>query len=514
MSVFVGPIPIIQDKSLVLNFDASFSINYLLNKVEVLVVAGGGGGGYYAAGAGGGGGGVSYNPNYPITSTSAITVTVGNGGAGGIYSPATISTNGQNSVFGNITSIGGGRGGEGWAGVAGGSGGSGGGGGGFDGSAGTSYISGGSGTSGQGFNGGRGKGISGNRGAGGGGGGAGGPGGDASNIGSGNGGKGLPFNISGVMRYYGGGGGGGDYGGATGGFGGIGGGGTRSGSNSSSQVATPGAPNSGGGGGGSRSATSDSWNGSSGGSGIVIVRYPGPQKATGGNTITSSGGYTIHTFTSSGTFTPLAAPANSGAVYGLQDLSGNNNTGTQSGGVTYSSANGGSLTFDGSDDYVTLSETLTNSGNLTYCAWVYRSVVSPNGYTNLFTSTIQNEQFSLDLTGYPGGFGVYLNGSFNSTDSNVIPLNTWVYLCWRREGTGIYGYLNGVEQFNATTGNTFGYGYNNSTAVSRINKIGAYSGGTSYNLNGKLGPVHMYNRALTQSEITQNFNALRGRFGI
>jgi hypothetical protein len=39
-----------------------------------------------------------------------------------------------------------------------------------------------------------------------------------------------------------------------------------------------------------------------GGSGIVIVRYSGAQQATGG-TITSSGGFTIHTFTSSGTFT-------------------------------------------------------------------------------------------------------------------------------------------------------------------------------------------------------------------
>jgi hypothetical protein len=40
----------------------------------------------------------------------------------------------------------------------------------------------------------------------------------------------------------------------------------------------------------------------SGGSGIVIIRYAGVQRGTGG-TVTSSGGYTIHTFTSSGTFT-------------------------------------------------------------------------------------------------------------------------------------------------------------------------------------------------------------------
>ena len=196
------------------------------------------------------------------------------------------------------------------------------------------------------------------------------------------------------------------------------------------------------------------------------------------------------------------------------DLSGSGNNGTLVNGVGYNSGNGGSLSFDGSNDYVTLSNVLTNSGNLTYCAWVYRSVVSPNGYTNLFTSTLQNEQFQVDVTGNPGRFGVYLNGAYNSNTSNLIPLNTWVYICYQRNGTGLYGYLNGVEQFSATTGNTAGYGYNNSTAVSRIDKIGAFSSVTSYNLNGKLGPVHMYNRALSATEITQNFNATRSRFGI
>jgi hypothetical protein len=42
--------------------------------------------------------------------------------------------------------------------------------------------------------------------------------------------------------------------------------------------------------------------GGNGGKGVVIIRYLGAQAATGG-TITSSGGYTIHTFNDSGTFT-------------------------------------------------------------------------------------------------------------------------------------------------------------------------------------------------------------------
>ena len=195
------------------------------------------------------------------------------------------------------------------------------------------------------------------------------------------------------------------------------------------------------------------------------------------------------------------------------DLSGRGNTGTLTNGPTYSSSNGGSIVFDGVDDFITLSTATNFSGDFSYCAWVYRSVVSPNGYTNLFTSTLQNEQYQLDLSGIQGAMGMYVNGAYNSIQSNIIPLNTWVNLVWIRRNTGLYGYLNGVEKFNPSNGNNAGYS-TVSTAVSMVNKIGAYSSGTSYNLNGKIANASIYNRALTAAEIQQNFNALRGRFSI
>lgn len=68
--------------------------------------------------------------------------------------------------------------------------------------------------------------------------------------------------------------------------------------------------NTGNGGGGANGATgggaSINVRGGNGGSGIVIIRYKGPQVATGGNTITTSGGYTTHIFTSNGQFYPTA----------------------------------------------------------------------------------------------------------------------------------------------------------------------------------------------------------------
>ena len=246
--------------------NSGYSVNYL-------VVAGGGGAGASVAAvssSGGGGAGGLLASSATLTSGTAYTITVGAGGAS--------TTNGSNSVFTGIaTATGGGKGGSGLS-VAGSSGGSGGGGA-------QSAGTGGAGTSGQGF-------AGGGAGANGGGG-----GGGASAVGAtgtgGAGGAGASSSISGTATNYAGGGGGGDN--ASGGAGGIGGGGAGSGTG----IGAAGTANTGGGGGGSFANANNA--GGAGGSGIVIIAYLGSQRGTGG-TVTSSGGYTIHTFTASGTY--------------------------------------------------------------------------------------------------------------------------------------------------------------------------------------------------------------------
>ena len=497
MAVSVGKSSIVSN-NLVLYLDSSSPINYTLNEVEVLVVAGGGGGGGRHAG-GGGGGGVLYISSYSVTPGSAITVTVGNGGAAAPYGGR--GGNGQNSLFGTITTIGGGGGGgyaDGAATVIGASGGSGGGGAGAGGLPGGNG-SGGAGTPGQGNRGGD-PWVNGWPGAGGGG--AGTPGQSPRNgLYGGRGGDGLLYNISGVPRYYGGGGGGGGEGNVdlNGGLGGLGGGGRATGAYNPTQ-GQPGQSNTGGGGGGSRDAS-----GSSGGSGVVIVRYPGPQKATGGNTITQVGGYTIHTFTSSGTFTPSSAPANSGAINGLQDLSGNNNTGTQVGGVTYNTENGGILNFDGTNDYVNCGKTAAQLGiydaDYTFDAWVYP--------TNLSSD---KTMFGTDQTGTRQGLhlvfrsGAIYQGHFSQDFSaGSATLNAWNNISYTYvKSSGLASiYKNGVLQGSGTILSFIGTG--------NI-LIGRWT--SNYYFSGNGSNYKIYNRALSAAEILQNFNALRGRFGV
>lgn len=241
--------------------EGNFSLDTDLN-VEVLVVAGGGGGGrgIYSGGGGGGGGGVVYNSSYSLSS-GIHSVTIGAGGGP--------MSKGFNSSFGSLVAIGGGAGAG--SGINGSSsaGGSGGGG---CGASGVAYPP-GPGTAGQGNSGSNSHEYF----AAGGGGGGGSVGGSYSYGGwgcgavGGAGGSGYLSSISGTATYYGGGGGGGSCG--YGGAGGAGGGGAGGGLCPGGGASTPnisGTANTGGGGGGSKSQY---WDTSSGGSGIVIIKY-------------------------------------------------------------------------------------------------------------------------------------------------------------------------------------------------------------------------------------------------
>ncbi len=249
---------------------SSWTVPAGVNSAELLVVAGGGGGGCWVGG-GGGGGGVVYQQNYTLTPNQIISLSVGAGGIGS-RRQSNIHYNGSagnNSVFGSITSFGGGLGGS-WdlTNTSGGSGG------------GASFQNSvAAGTAGQGSPGGTAVFGGSQPHSTGGGGGAGGAGQNApSSSQSGNGGPGVANSITGSIQYYGGGGGGGLHGvdanntlGGTAGNGGIGGGGN--GKARSASKAFNGTPNTGGGGGGNGHNNNLYSEGGDGGSGLIIIKY-------------------------------------------------------------------------------------------------------------------------------------------------------------------------------------------------------------------------------------------------
>jgi hypothetical protein len=474
MSRFEGPQGIVTN-GLVLNLDAGDPDSYTRSQppyVEVLVVAGGGSGGTSApsngGGGGGGAGGVIYNSAYQLSSAAAITVTVGAGGAGQTTGESQ-GNNGSNSVFGSLTAVGGGGGGGAGVNTTGKNGGSGGG----AGYAGYyNNFNSGTGTAGQGFRGG--YVLANNNGAAGGG--AGGVGNNTFDSrpepgypggGGGLGGPGVSYSISGTSTLY-----------STGGAGSL---------DTANTIVS---------GSGTQGAYGGSGPTSTAASGIVIVRYPGLPAATGG-TITYLNGYTIHTFTSSGTFTP----------YLWNDVSGGGRNGTLVNGVGFNSyKNGGYLIFDGTDDYVSNinnSGMLSNgTGGFSYFAWVNLQgkpqfgTIFENG---LYTSGILI-RYNYD------GVEIYSQGSYFGKFSFNPSLSTWNYLGFVRNGNFIDFYVNGVYQT--------ALGFTASISYSSNLFIGTSQHATDQVFNGYIPVAQIYNRTLSTTEITQNFNAQKNRFGL
>jgi hypothetical protein len=263
--------------------------------IEFLVVAGGGGGGSRYDGGGGGAGGYRTSTQTATVGT-VITVTVGDGGAGGTL-PNAGTQGSSSSISGSglttITSAGGGGGSTHAPNITGSSGGSGGGGAkeiptGLNGNTPSTDPS-------QGNNGGNHV-VGGDNG--GGGGGASAVGGNGSSGDGGVGGAGTASSITGTsVTRSGGGGGGGD---TSGGAGGVGGGGAGS-----TAEGTAGDANTGGGGGGGE-RDGPSMAGGSGGKGVVILSMPLANfsgTTTGSPTESTSGSNKILVFTGSGSYT-------------------------------------------------------------------------------------------------------------------------------------------------------------------------------------------------------------------
>lgn len=372
---------------------------------EYLSVAGGGGGGAGVGGGGGAGGLLASTATLSTLNTYSIVVGAGgssgvtNSSAGGNGSTSTISGTGLTT----ITSTGGGGGGTEIGSYAPGSGGSGGGGAGAPGS----NRTGGAGTSGQGYAGGNGGADAPNYGSGGGGG-AGAVGANGTTTTGGNGGVGVASSISGTSTYYAGGGGGGLYiASGTPGTGGNGGGGNGS-EDGVAGIAGTTNLGGGGGGGGTNSTGSSRGNGGQGGSGIVIISYTSATPKFVGGTITTSGGKQIHTFTSSGTLSPITpitasylVVAGGGAGGGVASTNYYGGGGGGAGGLL----SGSTTLYSGASYVVTVGAGAAGSATNTRASNGSDSSLSGTGLTTLTSTGGGSGGTQSTNTGASGGSG-------------------------------------------------------------------------------------------------------------
>ena len=510
MSVKGGPD--IETDGLVFHLDAaatSISKGYSTEglRVEYLVVGGGGGGGGWSTAGGGGAGGFLSGDTRLAAGT--YTVTVGAGGTRGDNSSSRTGTTGGNSQLGSSLVAYGGGGGGSASNINGLNGGSGGGG--FCSS--TAGL-GGSGVSGQGNNGGNGGPGSWRSGSGGGADQAGGLGNGG--YGSAPGGRGKISKLDFVWKYYAG---GGASGGCSNGnnSGGLGGGGNGGRTNSDG---TNGETNLGGGGGGGGCYNTRATFGGQGGSGIVIIRYWGRQKATGGDTVQYKNGYTIHTFTSSGSFVlseSIDGTSRNKIVGELINMASSN----------LGSSNGGYWVFDGAtNEHIVFGAASGTYASFSVLVWFYPQSIS--SFENIIDCNYGSYASSgnigprLEINNAGNLIWIYSSTTNNnsvcyghSVKASGLTINTWHFAAITYNGTlnSSVAYYNGVNSgiSRALFGSPTGFvGVMNNVVIGK----GFHLGSAERYFTGKISNVQIYNRDLSSAEILDNYNATKGRFGL
>ena len=196
------------------------------------------------------------------------------------------------------------------------------------------------------------------------------------------------------------------------------------------------------------------------------------------------------------------------------DLISEVNNGTLVNGVGYNSDNGGSLVFDGVNDGVQLAGTNFSLNQMTISSWNFSSNYVQNGF--MFEKTTNgsvNTQYSLFYNGgnqiYYRTYGLSTTDLILSSATTYVINNKWNHIVATFDGTNKRIYVNGI--LRATSANLTGTVTQNTTGAAYIGVYGNFGG---YRFNGRISQTQLYNKALTASEIQQNFNALRSRFGI
>lgn len=197
------------------------------------------------------------------------------------------------------------------------------------------------------------------------------------------------------------------------------------------------------------------------------------------------------------------------------DLSGNSNNGVLTNKPIFSTTNNGVFTFDGSTNYIPISSLANyNFGSNITVEIVHKNI---GGDYRGVVSNVYNSGTGFDFRygreDYFGGSnnGTRLAANIRTSVSNYSvninsELNVWGHYAFTYDGVNLTSYKNGVQFTTTTASGTLG-------STSNPVVIGRNSLGNEY-LSGNLAFVKIYNRTLMPFEISQNFQAIKSRFGL
>jgi hypothetical protein len=193
------------------------------------------------------------------------------------------------------------------------------------------------------------------------------------------------------------------------------------------------------------------------------------------------------------------------------DKSGNARNGTLTNGPTFNTGSLGSIVFDGVNDY--MQGSFTALSTYTINVWFKRTGVQSDVYPTLIAFDAYQPGFYLEFNNndtvsyYQAGLS-FPNGVLTFFPLSDIALNTWVNISFTKSGTTISSYLNGTFKSSITDNTTTG------TTYALNADRGNSSPASTTQWGGNISQVQIYNRSLSASEVQQNFNATRARFGI
>ncbi len=199
------------------------------------------------------------------------------------------------------------------------------------------------------------------------------------------------------------------------------------------------------------------------------------------------------------------------------DLSGNSNTGTLNGPIYNNSVNGGIIVFDGTDDYVDTKQIQFERTNpFSLCIWVYPTLVSNHQLINNENSSYTGYRLDITTTSVIG-FSLRntpTTNQANITTTGTLLANKWYNIVATYNGSsntsGMNIYINGaVQSVTSITNNLTSTIISNETTW-----IGLRRPATTGPFSGRVSNVQIYNRALSASEVLQNYNASKSRFGL
>lgn len=201
----------------------------------------------------------------------------------------------------------------------------------------------------------------------------------------------------------------------------------------------------------------------------------------------------------------------------VTDLSGSGYTGTAINGVGYNSSNGGNLTFDGLNDRVSRTTNINVGSDFTVSAWIFPTLLG-----TIRRCVVGNaENYSLTngwifCTGGNNSFFLAIGAdvAYRIAPANTLTTNTWTFITGVVSGGGsnIVLYKNGIALTtyvaSLLTSNTIMYAYPQFNVGFRDIVY------TPDPYTGRIAQVQLYNIALTETEVLQNFNANRLRYGL